>query len=169
VASLPAGDVAARPLARPQGEAVACPAQGHAVPPEAPLTAYRRATAAVAALLAFAVSAGPACAAPTHSPPGRSHLFLSVSGTDDTWMRGVSLHCDPPSGFHPHAQLACQALEGAQGRLDTLAPDRHMCPMVYAPVTATATGTWHGRPVAWEHTFANSCVMDARTGSVFRF
>ncbi len=133
------------------------------------MSATRRAVAAVAAILGFAATASPASAAPADAPPVRSHLFLSVSGADDTWVRGVSLYCDPPRGFHPHADLACRALEGARGRLDTLAPDRHMCPMVYAPVTATATGTWHGRPVSWERSYANSCVMDARTGSVFRF
>ncbi|CCB73069.1 MULTISPECIES: SSI family serine proteinase inhibitor [Streptomycetaceae] len=133
------------------------------------MTVPRRASAAAAALLALAATAGPATAAPAGPPPRHSHLFLSVSGSDDTWVRGVSLYCDPPSGFHPHAQLACKALEGAHGKLDALAPDRHMCPMVYAPVIATATGTWHGRPVSWERTFSNSCVLDARTGSVFRF
>ena len=39
--------------------------------------------------------------------------------------------------------------------------------MIYAPVPATAEGQWNGRPVDYEQTFANACVMAARTGAVF--
>ncbi|MFI9187482.1 SSI family serine proteinase inhibitor [Streptomyces goshikiensis] len=38
--------------------------------------------------------------------------------------------------------------------------------MVYAPETATATGTWRGTPVKWQKTYANECQLISETGHV---
>ncbi|MFF8538539.1 SSI family serine proteinase inhibitor [Streptomyces sp. SAS_267] len=81
--------------------------------------------------------------------------------------RGVLLLCDPPRG-HAHAALACRQLVAAGGDIGRI-PRRSgaMCPMLYAPVTASAYGVWDGRRVDYTHTFSNSCVMGAGTGAVF--
>ncbi|MEU9140677.1 SSI family serine proteinase inhibitor [Streptomyces sp. NPDC048404] len=81
--------------------------------------------------------------------------------------RGVLLLCDPPRG-HAHAALACRQLAAAGGDIGRI-PRRAgaMCPMLYAPVTASAYGVWDGRRVGYTHAFSNSCVMGAGTGAVF--
>ncbi|MFD6552624.1 SSI family serine proteinase inhibitor [Streptomyces sp. NPDC058398] len=81
--------------------------------------------------------------------------------------RGVLLLCDPPRG-HAHAALACRQLAAAGGDIGRI-PRRAgaMCPMLYAPVTASAYGVWDGRRVDYTHAFSNSCVMGAGTGAVF--
>ncbi|MGX1675125.1 SSI family serine proteinase inhibitor [Streptomyces sp. NPDC055400] len=123
---------------------------------------------AAAALTALA-AAGPARATAT-DPPAPQGLFLTVSGDQGSWMRGELLRCEPgASGHHPHAAEACVALDGAQGDLDALNPDPEMCTQVYAPVTVTANGTYRGKKITWQKTFANACTMNASTGSVFRF
>lgn len=81
--------------------------------------------------------------------------------------RGGLLLCDPPQG-HPRAAGACAELETAGGDIGRIpAKQDAVCTMIYAPVTARASGLWHGRPVAYEEKFANVCAMEARTGAVF--
>ncbi|MEV0095444.1 SSI family serine proteinase inhibitor [Streptomyces sp. NPDC050738] len=123
------------------------------------------ATLAAAILVALAAAA-PAQADPT--PP--RGLFLTVSGDENTWMRGVLLRCPADdTSHHPDAEAACAALHDAAGDLDRLPADPHACTKEYAPVTVGATGTWLGRPTAWHKTYANACMLDAATGPVFRF
>ncbi|MFJ7961821.1 SSI family serine proteinase inhibitor [Streptomyces sp. NPDC096324] len=120
----------------------------------------------LALLLAGAVPA--AHATPGHGRPG-TWLRLVVTRGDarsgDT--RGVLLRCDPPRG-HAHAAGACRQLAAAGGDIGHV-PRRSgvMCPMLYAPVTASAYGVWEGRRVDYRHAFSNSCVMRAETGAVF--
>lgn len=107
-------------------------------------------------------------AAPT-AKPSRG-LFLTLSGADNTWIRGVLLHCSPvPAGPHPEADAACAALDAARGDFDRLSGERHPCTKQYDPVTVSATGAWRGRPTAWHKTFANACELAVATGAVFRF
>ncbi|MEU1409793.1 SSI family serine proteinase inhibitor [Streptomyces sp. NPDC005728] len=97
-------------------------------------------------------------------------LLLTVSGSTNTWIRGVRLNCPPASNAtHPHAPEACSALAEAQGDFDALSGDPKSCSPKYDPVTASATGTYRGRRVAWHGTFGNACALDAATGPVFRF
>ncbi|MEI5102473.1 subtilase-type protease inhibitor [Streptomyces sp. PmtG] len=127
--------------------------------------------AASAALFALTSAAVPAAAAPAEgaSPPERG-LFLTLSGDQNTWIRGVLLRCAPqPSGHHPFAQEACAELGRAGGDLDRLPQDYRMCAKEYDPVTVGATGTFQGRPVAWHKTYGNACELVASTGHVFRF
>ena len=130
-------------------------------------TAVRRAARAgltVAAVLLLAAAAP----APT-GPSTGDHLFLMVTKGDgrsgDT--RGTLLLCDPPQG-HGRAAEACAQLTAADGDIGSLpaAADVY-CTMLYAPVTAQASGEWNGRPVEYRQTFSNGCVMAARTGAVF--
>ncbi|MFF3417146.1 SSI family serine proteinase inhibitor [Streptomyces sp. NPDC002698] len=120
----------------------------------------------LALLLAGAAPA--AHAAPGHDLPG-DWLRLAVTRGDAPTgdARGVLLLCDPPRG-HAHAEKACRELAAAGGDIGRI-PRRAgaMCPMLYAPVTASAYGVWDGRRVDYTHAFSNSCVMGAETGAVF--
>jgi hypothetical protein len=127
------------------------------------------AAAALTALAAALTAAGPANAAAT-DPPAPQGVFLTVAGDQGSWMRGELLRCEPQAwGHHPHASEACGALDRAQGNLDALVADPEMCTQVYAPVTVSASGTYRGKPITWQKTFANACTMEASTGYVFRF
>ncbi|MFC7307967.1 SSI family serine proteinase inhibitor [Streptomyces monticola] len=129
---------------------------------------------AAAALLVLAPAvpviapAVPAYAA--DSAPVRPGLFLTVSGSENTWIRGVKLHCTPkPARPHPKAEAACAALDAARGDLGALADQPLRCTKLYDPVTVSASGTHRGRPIGWHKTYSNLCVMKADTGPVFDF
>ncbi|MBT2388112.1 protease inhibitor SIL-V5 [Streptomyces sp. ISL-1] len=129
---------------------------------------HRTAAFAAAALLTLA-TAIPAYAAGGEPGPPRG-LFLTVSGSQNTWIRGVLLHCSPrPGGAHPDPVAACEALAAARGDLDRLPGNPHPCVKTFDPVTVEATGVWRGRPTAWHKTYANACELDAATGEVFDF
>ncbi|QDQ10167.1 SSI family serine proteinase inhibitor [Streptomyces spectabilis] len=124
-----------------------------------------------AALLALAGSAVPSAAVPADgTAPAERGLFLTLSGDQNTWMRGMLLRCAPePSGPHPFAREACAELDRAGGDFGELPQEERICTKEYAPVTVGATGTFQGRPVAWHKTYGNACEMEASTGHVFRF
>ncbi|GAA0355974.1 SSI family serine proteinase inhibitor [Streptomyces olivoreticuli] len=126
-------------------------------------TAATAAAASAAALLALA--APPAAAG--ESEHGR--LFLTVSGAQNTWTRGLQLTCPEAGGHHPHGPEACAALRRAQGEPGEVAGENHLCTREYDPVTATAEGDWNGRPIVWHKTYPNACALDVATGPVFRF
>ncbi|MEU1515848.1 SSI family serine proteinase inhibitor [Streptomyces sp. NPDC005811] len=128
----------------------------------------RRVLLAAAAALLFAAGAVPAQAAAQDPQPG-NWLQLSVTRdtapSDDT--RGTLLLCGPPQG-HRRAAEACDQLNAVNGDLNALpAAQDTICTLVYAPVTAHASGQWNGKAVAYAQTFANACEMEARTGAVF--
>ncbi|MEV4442908.1 SSI family serine proteinase inhibitor [Streptomyces sp. NPDC049577] len=126
-------------------------------------------TAAVAAVAVTAFAAVPLHPATADEDRNHGRLFLTVSGSQNTWIRGVRLSCPEPRGHHPHAAEACERLRLAQGRPDALPMERRLCTREYDPVTATAEGDWNGRPVTWRKTFPNACALEAATGAVFRF
>ncbi|WP_406379627.1 SSI family serine proteinase inhibitor [Streptomyces sp. NBC_01618] len=127
------------------------------------------AASAAAALLTL-TAAVPAAAAWSDDPVPDRGLFLAVSGSENTWIRGLALVCPPaPDAHHPEAAAACAAIDEAAGDPAALPGEPHLCSQEYDPVTATVTGKWDGRPVSWQKTFPNACVMDAATGPVFRF
>ncbi|WP_369214882.1 SSI family serine proteinase inhibitor [Streptomyces flavofungini] len=127
-------------------------------------------TVAVAALLALSAAA-PARAADTAAAPApRQGLFLTVSESGDTWVRGVLLRCEPrPVGRHPYAERACAEITAAAGNLDGLTRTARPCTKQHDPVTASASGTHRGRAVNWVKVFPNRCELEVATGSVFRF
>ncbi|MDH6606586.1 hypothetical protein M2164_002221 [Streptomyces sp. SAI-208] len=129
-------------------------------------TAVRR--AAHLALTAAALLLAAASPATAGSFAGGDHLYLTVTTGDgrSSDTRGTLLLCDPPQG-HGRAAEACAQLDSVGGDIDALAPADVYCPMLYAPVTARAGGQWNGRPVEHRRTFANPCVLRARTGAVF--
>ncbi len=161
------------------------------------MSAVRRAVAAVATLLALApaptaLAATPSVPLPdgpaatqavpapltvpgrgaTRKPYGPTRLVLTVSSSGVSRAGGprtVTLTCDPAGGRHPDAREACDELTAANGGFTRLAATRGMCPMLFAPVTASASGTWRGTPVSWSREYANGCMLTRNTGAVFRF
>ncbi|MGW7052461.1 subtilase-type protease inhibitor [Streptomyces sp. NPDC054887] len=132
-----------------------------------------RSPAAVTAVVLLAVAAAALPARASDAPGGPKPpkgLFLTVSGSSSTWMRGVLLECAPkPSGPHPDAAGACEALGRANGDFDKLPGNPRACTKQYEPVTVSAGGTWRGAPTSWRKTYPNACVLDTATGAVFRF
>ncbi|MFD5625085.1 MULTISPECIES: SSI family serine proteinase inhibitor [unclassified Streptomyces] len=128
----------------------------------------RSALLTTVALLAVAATPAQAQVTPRHVVPG-NWLYVTVTTGDarSSDTRGTLLLCDPPQG-HTHAARACAELRAAEGDI-TRIPVRAdvLCPMIYAPVTASAHGEWNGRPTEYTHTFSNTCLMGVETGSVF--
>jgi hypothetical protein len=113
-------------------------------------------------------AATPAGAAAPAAQPG-DWLLLTVTRADapaGATDGGTLLLCDPPRG-HARAAAACAELDAARGDIGAIPQRKSLCPMIHAPVTAHARGTWRGRPVQYEETFPNACVMTARTGALF--
>ncbi|GLW09161.1 hypothetical protein Misp01_42900 [Microtetraspora sp. NBRC 13810] len=125
----------------------------------------------VAAAASLLISASPAHAAPAPAPaPVPGTFSLTVSGDENTWTRGVRLTCPGGAGNgHPDAKGACAAIQAAGGNFDRLKEPPGVCTLEHAPVTATAKGTWNGRPVDWRRSFVNLCELHGATGPVFRF
>ncbi|WAZ24867.1 subtilase-type protease inhibitor [Streptomyces cinnabarinus] len=125
----------------------------------------RGALSAAASLLVLATV--PAHAADLETLPGNwLRLTLTTGDEQSSDTRGTLLMCDPPQG-HGRAAEACRDLAAVHGDIDALGPEDTVCPMIYAPVTARASGQWNGRPVEYARTFGNSCEMAAWTGAVF--
>jgi hypothetical protein len=120
---------------------------------------------AAASLLVLATV--PAQAAERETLPGNwLYLTLTTGDAHSSHTRGTLLMCDPPQG-HARAAEACAALAAVGGALDRLPQRDAICPMIYAPVSARASGQWNGRPVEYRQEFGNACELAARTGSVF--
>ena len=119
------------------------------------------------ALLPFAaclMSLG--CLAPAQPPASTLQLT-----THDTAGRigSVLLTCDPAGGTHPKRDKACAVLSGAGGDFSRINARHQACTLIYAPVEATAIGTWHGKPVSFSTTYANRCEADRDSDEVFAF
>ncbi|MFC8867475.1 protease inhibitor [Streptomyces sp. NPDC057148] len=128
---------------------------------------------AVCGPLAGASLASPATAPASLYAP--SALVLTVGHGESAAVaapvRAVTLTCAPQaSGTHPDAEAACAELRGAGGDFDALRADPGVfCTREYAPVVVTVDGVWQGRHVSYERTFANECVKNAGSDSVFTF
>jgi Subtilisin inhibitor-like len=131
----------------------------------------RSVVVAFVAALAVTAPAAPADAATAPADAataGGAHLRLTVRGAGT--RVAVVLRCDPTAGNHPKADEACTAIAAAGGDISAVQPRVGiMCTAQYQPVTATARGFWHGRPVRYRHTFSNACHMHTTTAVVFDF
>ena len=105
----------------------------------------------------------------TSATAAEATYSLSVQQNDTGAVSTMGLTCQPPSG-HPHAQQACSQLNRADGFIENIPAASGVCPLIYAPVTVRATGTWQGEPRTYEETFSNSCVANLETGGyLFNF
>ncbi|AWS41315.1 hypothetical protein DKM19_08040 [Streptosporangium sp. 'caverna'] len=106
---------------------------------------------------------------PTQGWPKELTLTVAKTSVPPFRPRVVRLRCDPPYGSHPRAAEACALLNRAQGDPDRIRARQEFCRRDYDPVKATATGVWNRRPIRYERTFSNPCVMRNATGAVFSF
>ncbi|QUH04220.1 hypothetical protein HUO13_28575 [Saccharopolyspora erythraea] len=127
----------------------------------------------VGAALIGAVSAPVAVATETSAAPKKSvasTVRLSVSSDGSGVSRTVVLRCHPTGGNHKRTVEACAQLDQVGGSFTALrAEEPRACTLEYAPVTASATGTWRGSEVRFEETYSNSCALRVETGVVFDF
>ncbi|MET8327550.1 SSI family serine proteinase inhibitor [Streptomyces sp. NPDC005181] len=125
---------------------------------------------AAASLTAAALAAPVLMSPPAHAESRGAILFLTVSGSDNTWIRGIGLQCPASSqSIYPKAAQACAALDKAEGDFNRLPGNPQLCPMIYDPVTVTAHGTYNGHRVNWQRTYPSACAMEAAAGPVFGF
>lgn len=95
-------------------------------------------------------------------------LTTTITPEGQTHRTVHTLMCDPDGGDHPNPDAACAEIEAAHGDLTALPGEPTLlCTDIYQPVTVTATGTWRGRQISYEHTFPNTCELIRATGSVF--
>ncbi|MFC5663150.1 SSI family serine proteinase inhibitor [Kitasatospora misakiensis] len=82
----------------------------------------------------------------------------------------AALHC-PPGGAttHPDPVAACRLLDSVNGDLARLDVDPGVCTQEYDPYTVTASGTYRGRPLSFQQTYGNHCVLLRTTGAFFDF
>ncbi|SHF43603.1 subtilase-type protease inhibitor [Streptoalloteichus hindustanus] len=126
-----------------------------------------------ALLFGLASPASAAAPDPTAQPGvAASTLVLSANPGErpSPSARHVVLTCEPTGGSHPDPEQACTQLAQVNGDFrDLNTRQDQACTLIYAPVTVTAHGFWRGRPVSYQETFPNECVLNVMTGSVFRF
>lgn len=127
-------------------------------------------SALLAAALALLATAAPASAAPahpdpTHAAPG-NFLYLTVTGESRGATHRVLLMCDTSKKPKRVAE-ACAQLRAARGDIGRIPHRKVLCPMMYAPVTASANGVWNGRVVKYRKQYGNRCELEAKTGAVF--
>src|ERR687894_1106720 len=116
------------------------------------------------ALIAAAVMDTSAATATTAAQ--KIFLVLGVQGRDID--RFVTLRCDPPSGTHPHSESACRVLGEAGGDFAKIpGQPGTLCPDIYDPVTAIASGDYQGARVIFRHTYPNRCDMARHTAPLF--
>ena len=119
-----------------------------------------------AGLIAAVMTGVPAATATTAAATQEIFLVLGVQarGID----RFVTLRCDPASGTHPHSESACRVLGEAGGDLTKIAGQHGtLCPDIYDPVTAIASGDYQGVRVIFRHTYPNRCDLARHTAPLF--
>lgn len=94
------------------------------------------------------------------------HQGQSASGTN---LGTVTLTCHPSGGTHPEAATACAALDRAGGQVGRLPGSNGICPMIYQPATAVATGHWGFTPQKFVQTYTNLCDLRNSLSPVYDF
>ena len=123
---------------------------------------------ALLAALTLATTAVPAQAV----LPSKLILSFYKGQTADpaSLQRTAILTCDPDGGTHPQPVKACDALRSVNGYIAKLPGNPDIfCPLIFDPRTATAKGTWRGRPVRFQHTYGNDCELHRASTPVFDF
>ncbi|MFI9384217.1 SSI family serine proteinase inhibitor [Kutzneria sp. NPDC052558] len=120
---------------------------------------------------AAAFCAAAACVTAVPAAAAMPSVLTLTATTEGQAPHVVELTCDPDGGTHPAAQTACMQLSQVDGDVAHLpATQVHIfCPMIFQPITVTATGLWRGRAVQFQDKYTNSCQRDNMTGLLFRF
>lgn len=128
---------------------------------------------AVAVLLSVGIVAVDAAADDSSGATGTAgspatSLVLTITPQGGV-AHSVTLTC-PAGGTHPNPQGACEALDAANGNIGSVpAKAGQMCPHIVRPVTASASGTYQGRPESYMRTFNNQCELNRATNPIFAF
>jgi hypothetical protein len=125
-------------------------------------------TAMAALMIVGAPFPAPGRGHPGYAPVPGARLELSYLA-DAGFADAVTLTCDPDGGGHPHAAAACATLATVAADPGKLVAGDSACYLLYQPITARLTGTWHGESVTWSHQYGNSCEMRRATGVLFDF
>jgi hypothetical protein len=121
----------------------------------------------IVALITGMTVAVPAASTEAAAAP---ETFLVLGVASHGQEQFVTLRCDPPSGTHPLAEATCNALSAAGGDIDKVAGQPGtLCPRIYDPATATASGHYQGAQLIYRRTYANHCELDTRTAPLFQF
>ena len=121
-------------------------------------------------LVSGAVLAAVALAAGVPSASAAPETFLVLGAQAHGGGKFVTLRCEPPSGTHPLPEAACRVLGDAGGDFTKIPGQPGMvCPNIYDPVTAVASGDYQGRQVMFQHTYPNGCDLARHTAPVFQF
>ncbi|WP_380284113.1 SSI family serine proteinase inhibitor [Kitasatospora purpeofusca] len=95
-----------------------------------------------------------------------AHGTTPTSGTPHV----AALDCPPDATTtHPDPVTACRLLDSVNGDLDQLDVNPGVCNDLYDPYTVTAKGVYRGRPLSFQHTYGNQCVLLRTTGAFFDF
>jgi hypothetical protein len=122
----------------------------------------------LAALITGMTVAAPSAGATEARAAPETFLVLGVASHGHE--RFVTLHCDPPSGTHPHPEGTCNALLATGGNIEEVVGQPDMrCPDIYDPATATASGQYQGARLIFRRTYPNHCELDTETAPVFQF
>lgn len=96
-------------------------------------------------------------------------VFLAISAHGNTALKAVAMRCPDQTEQHPYGEAACAAIDAVDGDFTRLSGDTRQCAKDDDPVTATMNGLWWNRPIGWQKTFPNACMLYAVTGPIFRF
>ncbi|MFP3965116.1 SSI family serine proteinase inhibitor [Actinomadura fulvescens] len=80
--------------------------------------------------------------------------------------RATTLLCSPDGGGHPSAGAACAQLRKAGDRISSIPRKPGPCTLEYAPVRASAHGSWAGAPRHFSRSYPNHCVALRETGGI---
>jgi hypothetical protein len=121
----------------------------------------------IVALLTGMITVVPTAATEARAAP---ETFLVLGVASHGQEQFVTLHCDPASGTHPHAEATCNALLAAGGDINkVVGQPGTLCPDLYDPATATASGHYQGVQLIFRRTYANHCELDTKTAPIFQF
>jgi hypothetical protein len=133
--------------------------------------ALPRVLAGAAALCSIAMATVAASATALPTAAAMPSTLTLTAATNGGTPHVVELTCDPVGGNHPDAWTACLQLAQVDGDIAAMpGTQAHIfCPMIFQPITVTATGLWRGRLVRFQDRYTNGCERDNRTGNLFRF
>src|SRR5438270_473299 len=74
-------------------------------------------------------------------------IYKADTASPSALISRVTLTCNPDGGTHPQPATACDALRSVNGHIENLPGNPGICPLIFAPQTATASGRWRGHAV----------------------
>ncbi|WP_236004869.1 SSI family serine proteinase inhibitor [Nonomuraea antri] len=108
-------------------------------------------------------------AIPAQAAARPNGVFLAISANGNDTLKAVGIQCPGRIEQHPFGEAACGAIDAVDGDFDRLPVSPRPCSKKRDPVTATMNGLWRGRIIGWQKTFANACLLAAKTGPIFAF